>query len=424
MLRFIFIPFILICFFSFCQVSFNDYFLPKTLRVDFILAGNDHEENIYLLDLSEEPFYGGSKTNLIDKFDYGEYKFEVFDFESGNLIYSRGFCTLFEEWQTTEEAKKTEKSFYEVITFPYPKNKIILKILSRNWNGKFIKLFELEIDPNNYFIKEEKYAEFKTKKIHDSGNPSVKVDIVLLAEGYTSDEMDKFRKDVTELTEYFFKAQPFDEYKNKFNIWLIESDSKESGTDIPAKSIWKNTVLNSSFYTFDMERYISIYDYKTVRDIASLVPYDIIYVIVNTDKYGGGGIYNHYNICTSNNKYSNNVFVHEFGHGFAGLADEYYTSSVAYNNFFNLEIEPWQPNITTLVNFENKWNNMLDKNVPVPTPELLIYKNIIGVYEGGGYIAKGVYRPFINCRMNSNTAKGFCPVCKKSIIKMIDFYTE
>ena len=250
------------------------------------------------------------------------------------------------------------------------------------------------------------------------------MDIVIIPDGYTKDEMDKFKKDCEKFAGYLFNASPYKENKNKFNIWGIEAPSKESGTDIPAENIWKNTIANSQFYMFDLERYLMTSDNKTLRNIASNAPYDQIFILVNTNKYGGGAIYNHYSVCVSDNNYSEYIFTHEFGHGFAGLGDEYYTSDVAYNEFYPLDVEPLDPNLTTLVNFDSKWKDMVDEETPIPTPAEKEFKETLGVFEGGGYVAKGIYRPMQDCSMKSISVDNFCPVCKRAIKQMIDFYSE
>jgi hypothetical protein len=236
--------------------------------------------------------------------------------------------------------------------------------------------------------------------------------------------MNSFRKDCERFAGYLFNSSPFGENKDKFNIWGIEAPSAESGTDIPKEDIWKKTLVNSTFYTFDLERYLMTYDNKTLRNIASNAPYDQIYILVNSDKYGGGAIYNHYSVCVNNNKYSEFVFVHEFGHGFASLADEYYTSDVAYKDFYPLDVEPTDPNLTTLVDFDSKWKDLVDEKTPIPTPDTDEYKNKVGAFEGGGYMEKGIYRPTHDCTMKSIAIDNFCPVCKRAIQQMINFYSE
>ncbi|MDA3781051.1 MAG: M64 family metallo-endopeptidase, partial [Bacteroidales bacterium] len=376
-----------------------------------------------LKQIKKEPFWGGNKNNLIEEFNYGNYKLEVFD-TNGNEIYSRGFCSLFEEWQTTDEAKKNNKSFYQTVTFPYPKHKVNIKISSRKWNGEFENIFNTTIDPQDYFINPELRLKFNYKKLVNNGSTEKKVDLAILAEGYTKTEMKKFEMDATKMVEFLFEQAPFDKMKNYFNIWLVYSESEESGTDIPGERVYKKTIMNSNFYTFDSERYLTSEDVQSVRDIAANVPYDQICIIVNTPKYGGGGIYNHYSIFSADHAISDKVFVHEFGHAFAGLGDEYYNSSTSYNDYYNLEIEPWQPNITTLTNFGNKWNDMINDTIPVPTPRIRKYKNTIGVFEGGGYMAKGIFSPAMDCRMKTNRAKSFCSVCQKAIADMIIFLSE
>lgn len=418
------IAFLLFSISIFPQTNFDDHFENKTLRLDYYHTGDSVNDSYSFDELIEEPYWGGSRVNLIDKFDYGKYKFIVKDEKSGKEIYTRTYSTLFSEWQTTEEAKKTTKTFSETVTFPYPKEPVVVEFYSRDRRNILHKKFEYKVDTKNYFIKKERTLKFDNFKVLYNGDPSTKVDIVIIPDGYTIDEMQKFRNDCNKFSEFLFNASPYKQNKDKFNIWAVEAPSKESGTDIPADGVWKTTIANSSFYTFDSERYLMIVDDKNLRNLASNAPYDQIFVLVNSSKYGGGSIYNHYSVCSSENDYSDYVFTHEFGHGFAGLADEYYTSDVAYQDFYPLDIEPLEPNITTLVNFESKWKNMVDKDTPIPTPEQKIYKNKVGAFEGGGYVAKGVYRPMQDCSMKSISVDNFCPVCQRAIQWIINFYSE
>lgn len=419
----LFLSMIVLCFSCAEKTGYEQFFNDQSMRVDFVFYGNAQNEEIKLEKITKEPFWGGSKTSLIEKFKYGEYKFEIIDKKSERIIYSQSFCTLFEEWQTTLEADSVYSEFSQSVLFPSPKNKVIIKIYSRLWEGNFEELFKYEINPDNYGINMD-LTKYSYIKIVDNGDPAVKEDLVFLAEGYTLEEMDKFEDDAQRIIDYMFSFEPYNSQKEKFNVWLVKSESKESGTDIPGNGIFKNTVLNSNFYTFGSERYLTTKDVTAVRDVASVVPYDDICILVNSEKYGGGGIYNHYCISTVDHALSNEVFIHELGHSFGGLGDEYYTSSTAYNDFFNLEIEPWQPNLTTLVNFDVKWKSLMDAETPVPTPREEQYNNIIGVYEGGGYVNKGMYSPYIDCRMKTNQAEGFCPVCQDAIAKMISYKSE
>jgi hypothetical protein len=415
---------LLACFFTAAagQSTFDKYFTDKVLRFDYMLAGNSTKTTVFPVSMKEEPFFGGSRIQLTDPFNYGNLKYEVFDVAGNTLIYSRGFCTLYQEWQTTAEAKLMERSFYEVATMPFPKDKVRFLISMREHTGSFSKLYETEIDPNNYFIRKETPVNVQVTKIYYAGDPATKVDLAFIAEGYKADEMLKFREDVKKMADILFAEPPFDTYQYKFNIYAVEAVSAESGTDIPGEKSYVNTAVNSSFYTFGTDRYLTTQDIKSVNDYAAVVPHDNIIVLINSNKYGGGGVYNYYSGTTVGHAYSAKVFIHEFGHGFAGLADEYYSSDVAYDEFYPLNVEPWEPNITTRINFDSKWKNLIAKETPVPTPAEDKYKDVLGLFEGGGYSAKGIYRPEMDCRMKSNSTKGYCAVCREAVRKMIEFY--
>jgi hypothetical protein len=406
------------------QPGFDKYFTEKVLRFDFMLAGNSRKTVVYPVGMKEEPNWAGSERTLIDPFGYGNFKYEVFDASDNTLIYSRGFCTLFQEWQTTAEAKNMDKSFYEVATIPYPKNKVHFVLSLRERNGNFSKLYETDIDPTDIYIRKEKTVNAAVTKIYDAGDPQKSVDLAFIAEGYRADEMGKFREDVKKMADILFAEAPYSDYKDKINIWAVEAVSEDSGTDIPGDQVYVNTVMNSSFYTFGTDRYLTTQDIKSVNDYAAVAPHDNIIVLINSSKYGGGGVYNYYSGTTAGHVLSPKVFIHEFGHGFAGLADEYYSSSVAYDEFYPLTVEPWEPNITTMVSFGSKWKTMIKKETPVPTPAEDKYSNVTGLFEGGGYSAKGIYRPELDCRMKSNGTKGYCSVCREAVRKMIEFYSK
>ncbi|MDP4115304.1 MAG: M64 family metallopeptidase [Bacteroidota bacterium] len=409
----------------FSQVDYNKYFENKTLRLDYFHTGDKNNDSYSFDELKSEPYWGGSHKNLLDTFDYGTYKFIVIDEKSDKQIYSHTYSTLFQEWQTTDEATKTIKTFSETVVFPFPKEKVRVEFYTRDKKtNQLKKKFEYKINPQSYFIKSERNLEYQNFQVHYSGDPAKKVDIVILPEGYTAEQMDKFKQDCKKFSGYLLNADPYKENADKINIWGVAAPSKESGTDIPADHIWKKTILNSSFYTFDLDRYVMTSDNKAVRDLAANAPYDQIFILVNTDKYGGGSIYNHYSVCVSDNVYGEYIFTHEFGHGFSFLGDEYYNSEVAYNDFYPLDVEPLEPNLTTLKNFDAKWKNLVDANVPIPTPNEVKYTGKIGAFEGGGYMTKGIYRPSLDCTMKSISVNNFCKVCKNAIIKMINFYSE
>ena len=404
---------------------FDSNFISKTLRVDYLLAGDARSEVAYFVQMKEEPFWGGPHMNLTDPFGYGTYRYAAYDSATNKLLFSRGFSTLFQEWKGTDEAKKIRRSWPMTAVMPFPKNTIRFVVEKRSYEtNEFELLFERFINPTDYFISRQSIHPCKFTKIKDSGDPRNHVDVAFLAEGYTSMEMDKFLMDAKRMRDYFMSVEPYASDSARFNFYAVESPSDESGVTIPGKDIFVNTNIHSSFYTFNMDRYLTTSDTKTVYDIAANVPYDIIFVLVNSKRYGGGGFYNHYGEGTVDHQLSNIVAIHEFGHEFAGLADEYYTSEITYSDYYNLKFEPWEPNITTNVNFDSKWKSMVLLGTPLPTPREDRYKGVTGMFEGGGYLAKGIYSPVMDCRMKSNEAPAFCPACRESIKKMIRFYCD
>jgi hypothetical protein len=409
---------------SWAGPGFDKYFTSGVLRFDYLLAGKSDTTYVFPAEIKREKIWGGSRNFLVDTLNMGTYQYRVFDQKSGKLIFLKGFCPLFQEWQTTPEAKKISKSFYQVLRFPFPKSPVRIEIDQRKRDGNFESLYSALIDPSDYFILDENPVPVIRKDILLSGDPAHKIDIAFLAEGYTAGQMEKFLKDCKTLSDSLFRTAPFSTMKNYFNIYALETPSEESGTDVPGEKIYRNTVFNTSFYTFDISRYLTTSDMKTIHDKAAGIPYDQLIILVNTNRYGGGGFYNFLHVCTSDNSLSPKVFIHEFGHSFAGLGDEYYTSEVAFEDYYNLKAEPWEPNLTTLVNFDSKWKKMVDSSTPIPTPRIYEYISKTGAFEGGGYTAKGIYSPMQDCRMKSNETSRFCPVCQRAIMEVIRANTK
>lgn len=405
------------------QETFDTFFEQKSLRVDFALSGNAQTQSAAIQQLREEPVWSGPVKNLIDPFGYGGYYVNVYDKASQKLIYSRGFNTLFEEWRTTEQARTETQAWNNTIAVPYPKKPILLELTARDKaDMQFHSLLKMEVDPSSIFIDRRALPVNQVMKIQEKGAMADKVDLVFVAEGYTAAEQDKFIADAKRFTEALFKTPPFDQCQDQFNVWAVGVVSEESGTSSSGKGIYKNTALKSGYYTFGVDRYLTVQDMKPIRDAVWNVPCDAIFLLVNADTYGGGGMYNFYACGTADHPKTLHVFTHEFGHSFAGLADEYFTSEVAYVDFYNLKYEPWEPNITTLVDFDKKWKDLLPVNTPIPTPLDPQHKDQCGVFEGGGYLAKGIYRPMDHCMMRDYAP--FCPACSRGILRMVDFLTD
>ncbi len=407
-----------------CQTDkYTTYFELNTLRIDLVLAGDHDSQTIYLSSFQKEPFWGGTKTVSNQLSDFGIYRFSYLT-DDNQLIYSSNFCSIFDEWQTTKEASVQKRAFTHTITMPYPKQKGMLQIETRNKKGEFENTLNIPFDPTDTSIKQKSFPNTEVISIVNNGSSAECYDLVFLAEGYTITEMDKFKADIKRMCTYVFAHTPYTQLESKINIYGILSPSAQSGVNDPTKKEWVNTLFSASFNTFNSDRYLQIENTSTLRDYAALVPYDHIIVLVNSKKYGGGSIYNNFTICTTDHALSEQVFIHELGHGIAGLADEYYTSEVAFTNYYHLELEPWEPNITTLVRFDEKWKSQISKDTPQPTPNSAKYKNTIGLFEGAGYTAKGIYRPSLDCKMKTNRAPEFCPICLQAITKAIDSATS
>lgn len=408
-------------------VEFADYFTNNACRVDFHLAGNANTTSALIDRIKEEPYWGGRKSNLTTFLNLGEYRFQLTDSISGNLIYTNGFSSLFFEWQTTAEAKQIPKSFEQSIQFPFPKNSVKLTIDKRIGFETWQTLVLLNFSPQNKSIIRNINQKAVVREIHNSTSAEKAVDIAVIAEGYLASYQDKFFADAQKLAENIFSHEPFTRYKLKINIYAIAAVSVDSGVTKPQDNNWKNTALGSHFYTFYEPRYLTSPNIFTIRDYAALVPYDAIYILANTSDYGGGGIYNFYAFASADSKRAKSeVMVHEFGHSFAGLGDEYfYDQQNALDSMYNLKDEPWEPNLTSLIHFDKKWENDLPKGAIIPTPPTDENKKLsLGVFEGGGYLSKGLYRPAYDCRMRTNNAKAFCPICEKSVERMILYLTE
>lgn len=411
------------CVFSSAQSSFDTYFNGKRLRMDFALSGNSGMQSAALIRLREEPVWGGPRGNLTDPFGYGGYLLKMYDKAGGELIYSRGFNTLFEEWRTTDQARNETQAWINSIVMPYPHRPVISVLLAHNrLTNRKDTLMILDIDPSSIFIDRSPLKKNQVISIQTKGDPSAKVDLVFLAEGYTASEQDKFIADANRFTGALFSIPPFDQCREDFNVYAVVLESEESGTDFSGKGIFKNTVLNAGFYTFGTDRYLTTPDMESIRDAVWNIPCDVIFVLVNSDVYGGGGMYNFYAIGTADNEQTIQVFVHEFGHSFAGLADEYFYTETGYDDFYDIRFEPWEPNITALVDFDKKWKDLLAAGTPVPTPLDTSYSEGIGVFEGGGYLSKGIYRPMNHCMMRD--LKPFCPVCSRAVLRMVDFWSD
>ena len=403
--------------------QFGKFFENQTLRYDYYHSGSFEVEYILPDEILTEGKWAGPRKNLIDPYEFGNYKVMVYDSVSGKLIYTRCYATLFAEYRLTEEAKSQCGNFPESILLPKPKKTVRLEIHSRDKDMVWEKVYETFLNPKLDGNHPAPLNTYPVQVIHGSGKLKKRLDLVFLPEGYSAGEMDKFVSDCGKFTQYLFDTEPYGEYRDLITVRAVLAPSVESGTDIPMDTVYRETLMNAGFGTFNSDRYLTTADFKSVRNVASCAPYDHIVILVNHPRYGGGGIYNFYALSTVDDLNSGFVFTHEFGHSFAGLGDEYSYEGSASEAVYDLMKEPWEPNITSMISFSSKWQDMLAPGTPVPTPETEEWTGKVGVFEGAGYMDKGLYKPFQDCSMNAVKFNNFCPVCQRAISKMMEYYT-
>lgn len=391
--------------------NFSDFFTNKTLRIDYLFSGTVSQQTASLVSLSEIPVWAGRRSHLDQVPLDGNGQINVTDVKTGKCIYRNSFSTLFQEWQETDEAKTFARGFENTYLIPFPKQPVEVSISFRDKRGKFTTALKHTVRPDDILIRklDDKHLTPHTYLVKN-GTPEECIDVAILAEGYTKDEMSTFIADAKATCEALFAHEPFASTKARFNIVAVESPSADSGVSAPSKGDWKRTAFSSHFNSFYSDRYLTSSNITDIHNSLIGIPYEHIIILANTNQYGGGGIYNSFTLTTAHHEHFRPVVVHEFGHSFGGLADEYYYEEDLFNGIYPFDVEPWEANITTKVNFASKWEDMLKEGKAQ-------------LVEGGGYSSKKIYRGAPDCRMKTNSCKAFCPVCQRAVKRMIDFYT-
>ena len=408
------------------NVNYNEFFTGGTMRFDFHHAGDSKQEFYYFDKVIREGEWAGSKVSLINPFDYGEQHFRIIDKASGKVIYKNNYCTLFNEWQTTPEAMVTSRSFPEGVIFPEPAKDFCIEFYARNKVTKaWEKRYAQEVKVGDYNIAPQK-EQHECIDIHIGGDIAHSLDIVLLPDGFTEGEKEKFLASCRMWSDALFSYAPFTQNSHRINIRAVWAPSREKGISKPGIGKWVDNLLGTRFYTLNSERYQMTEEFQKVRDVAASAPYESIFILTNTDKYGGGGIYNFYGLGSAGDTgRTGEVYVHEFGHSLMGLGDEYIEIGNTVSALYPAGKEPWEANLTRFVDFNGKWEKMIAVGTPVPTvaPEGSTEKDwVIGAYEGGGYLEKGIFRGWPECMMKALT--DFCPVCQKAITRYLDYICE
>ena len=403
--------------------DFNQYFENKTLRLDYIFGGNASQQYILLDELVRYPSWAGRQHHLSENALRGNGQIHLYDEATDQLIYTTSFSTLFQEWLSTEEASTTTKSFENVFLVPFPKQKTRIEVVLFDEKGNEKNKLVHVVQPHDILIHDKGGQEVTPHEyIHRAKDNAKAINVVLMAEGYTSEEMGQFMESARLSVGEIFKHKPFDQFGDNFNFIAVQSASLDSGVSVPRAGEWKKTAVESNFDTFYSERYLTTNRLKKVHDLLAGIPYEHIIILANTNVYGGGGIYNSYTLTTTGHKDFKPVVVHEFGHSFAGLADEYFYEQDVLSDFISNQTEPWEQNITTLKDFDSKWKKQLKKGIPVPTPIEQAKKYPLGVYEG--LPGNGIYKGAMECRMRTNQYDKFCVVCQNAIERLIHFYID
>ncbi len=440
---------------------------PQTMRLDYFHTGNAFEERFSLDGAVIEGTWPGPLDRWIDETNLGKYQFQIMDRRTNRVLYSRGFASIFGEWETTPEAKVIHRTFHESLRFPLPEDPFQVVLKKRDRQNAFCEIWSVVVDPEDPKVDRTRPSGSpKLWALMQNGEPRDKVDLLLVGDGYTAAEAGKWHEDARRMADILFSVSPFRERRRDFNVWALDTPAEESGIARPSDGVYRRSPVRASYDAFGLERYILAFDNKRLREIAAAAPYEYVGIVANDRKYGGGGIHNLYATVAADSAFASYVLVHEFGHHLAGLADEYYTSSVAYEAPKE-RLEPWEPNVTTDPQ-ASRWKDLIAPGTPLPTPwpkeavenaqaetqakrrriraekrpeeevetlfreeqehvtKLLAsgaYAGKVGAFEGAMYQARGYYRPQADCIMFTRDAVGFCAVCRRTIERVIDLYS-
>ena len=445
-------------------------FTGDTMRVDYLQTGGRGIEAVALDRIVNDGPWPGSRTSLVDETNLGKYLFEVIDRGTNRVIYSRGFASLYGEWETTPEAREMHRTFSGTLRFPWPKSPVQIVLKKRDRVNAFHEFWSAIVDPASRQVNRARLAPAgSVLTLWESGPPATKVDLLLIGDGYTAAEMAKFEADARRLVDRMFALEPYKSRRGDFNVRAIAVPAAASGVHNPRTGEMRRTQAGTEYNVFDSERYALALDNRGWRDIASSAPYDAVEILINNRYYGGGGIFNDHAAVAVDSGLADYIFAHEFGHHFAGLGDEYYTSDVAYETGAAEKVEPWEPNVTALHDpAALKWKDLVEPGTPLPTPwdkevyekrsaeiqaerrrlratgapesamdalfatqqawettflSSMTHSGKVGAFEGASYEPKGLYRPEADCIMFTRDEVGFCRVCRRAIGRIIDLHT-
>jgi hypothetical protein len=440
---------------------------PRTMRVDYFHTGSATEERFALDRVVLEPLpFPGRPDRALDETNLGKFLFEIRDRATNRVLYTRGFSSIYGEWETTDEARRATRTFSESLRFPAPAAPVQVILRRRGADDAFREVWSLVVDPKDRTVDDAlPPSPGPVVELQRSGPPEEKLDLLLVCDGYTAAERPRFEQDARRLVEALFRHEPFRSLRAGFNVWALCPASEESGISRPLTRVHRRTRVGATYDAFGSERYVLTFENRALRDVASFAPYDALAIVANGATYGGGGIFNLYTTVAAGSAWAEYVFVHELGHSLAALADEYFTSDTAYLPPQGRP-EPWEPNVTADPKAA-KWADLVSPGVPLPTPwpkddftkrsketqerrrklraenrpesdidALFLaeqreetrllggarWAGKVGAFEGANYEATGYYRPQIDCVMFSRDAVPFCAVCRRALERVVDLY--
>ena len=350
--------------------GFDAYFIDKTMRVDYFHSGGLGSEILSLDQVVSDGAWAGSRTRLVDDLNLGKYLFEVIERRTNRVIYSRGFASIYGEWETTPESRAGLSHVSRVAAVSLaetpgpgraeqagPRQQLPRDLVDGRRPGLAFRQPDRSGPDGRCVAAPREWPALgkgrparDRRGVHRGGG--LQVSRRRAAAGRCAVRGGAVQE----------PAVGFQRLGSGLAIRGV-------GRQPPRAAQFRRTPLSAEYNIFDSERYLLTYDNRALRDAASAAPYEFLEILVNEEQYGGGGIFNFQATAAADTGFAEYVFVHEFGHHFAGLADEYYTSDVAYETGAAHHPEPWEANVTALHDpMTLKWGDLVEADTPLPTP--------------------------------------------------------
>jgi len=464
--------------------TFSEHFVDATLRVDLYHHGDATTEAVTVDRWLREIPWAGPRARLDDPSPVGSYRVEVRSLDGDAVLFGTSFDSLFTEYRATGPAiAGVPRTYAESVRVPFPRHAVRIVLTARHVGVEPRTLLDVTVDPEaDRIATEPPPAGVEVVPVVTGPAHTDAFDVVVLGEGY--DDSDRFRAHLRRFSDLLLSEEPYTTLRDRITVTGLLPPSTHRGCDEPSHAVWRDTPFDASFDAFGSPRYLLTENTRALRDVASKVPYDAIIVMVDHGRYGGGGIYGQYCIFTADNPWAGYLMLHELGHSFGGLGDEYYASGVASTDLHPTDREPPQANLTALLDPDAlKWRDLVGDDVPLPTPwdkatydaaeyawqqrrralqdriaearrhgepvpeitalEAQLERGArersdassrqlaaerwagrVGAFQGAGYASTGLYRPAVDCLMFTRGLKPLCPVCRRAVADRIRAASE